>query len=96
MEEVEYFEKYAPVISWTTFRLMLSLSINQGWATRQVDFSNNFFQATLLEDICLALPYYFESDTGEYRSNMVMMIIKNLYGMVKPPLLCYNDTKGGF
>ena len=75
---------------------MLSLSINQGWATRQVDFSNDFVQATLLEDFCLTLPYYFESDTGEYRYNMVMMINKNLYGMVKPPLFCYNDTKGGF
>ena len=50
VEEVEYFEKYAPVFSWTKFRLMLSLSINQGWATRQGDFSNDFVQATLLED----------------------------------------------
>ena len=59
VEEVEYFEKYAPVVSWTTFRLILSLSINQGWATRQVDFYNDFVQATLLEDFCLTLPYYF-------------------------------------
>ena len=37
-----YFEKYAPVASWNTARLMLRLSTNQGRDTRQADFSNDF------------------------------------------------------
>ena len=73
---------------------MLILSINQGWDIRQVDFSNDFVQATFVEDFFLALPYYFESNTGEYRSNMVMKINKNLYGLVQSPLFWSSNTKG--
>ena len=47
LEGVHYFEKYYPVVPWTTVRLMLSLNINQVWATRQVYFSNASVQATL-------------------------------------------------
>ena len=42
VEGVDYIENYAPVVSWTKFRLMLSLRINQVWDTRQVDFYNFF------------------------------------------------------
>ena len=45
-----YFENYTPVVSWITVILMLSLSINQCWATRKADFSNDFVQANLVED----------------------------------------------
>ena len=63
-EEVDYFEKYPPIVSWTTIRLMLSLSINQEWATIKLDLSYAFVQNTLVEDVYLALPYYFDYDTG--------------------------------
>ena len=42
VEGVYYFEKYTPVVSWITVRLILSLSTNQVWATKQVYFSNDF------------------------------------------------------
>ena len=64
VEEVDYFEKYRPVVSWNTVILIMRLSINQGWATIHVYFSNIFVRATLVEDFYLALPYYFESYTG--------------------------------
>ena len=70
MVGVYYFEKYALVVSWNTVRLMLILITNQGWATRQVDLINGFFQAILVEDVYLDLPYYFDSRNGEYISNM--------------------------
>ena len=44
VEGVDYFEKYAPVVSWTTVRRMLKLNINQVWANRQVYFSNAYFR----------------------------------------------------
>ena len=64
---------------------MLSLSINQGWATIKVDFPYNFVEDTLVEDIYLDLQYYFDSDTCEYRANMDMKIYNSLYGMVQFP-----------
>ena len=86
MKAIYYFEKYVPFVSWTTVILMLILSINQGWATKQVDFSNYLFQATLVEGVCIAFPYYFGFETGEDREKMVTKIKKSLYGMVQAPL----------
>ena len=97
VEGLDYFEKYSPVVSCTTVRLMLILSINQVWATRQVDLSNIVFQATLGEDVYTPpLPYYFYSDTGEDIANMVMKLNKSLYRMVQHPLYWYNHMKGNF
>ena len=47
VEGVHYFERYYPDVPWTTVRLMMSLNINQVWATRQVYFSNAYVKATL-------------------------------------------------
>ena len=58
MDGVYQFEKYDLVVSWDTVRLMMSLRINQGWATMKLNFSNYFVQATLVEDVYLTLPYY--------------------------------------
>ena len=65
---------------------MLIFSINQGWANRKVDFTNALVWATLLEDVYLALPYYFDSETGEDRYKMVMKLNKSLYVLVQAPL----------
>ena len=62
---------------------MLILSINQGWATRKVDFYYAFVRDTFVDYVYLALPYYFESDTGEHRANMGMKLNDSLYGMVQ-------------
>ena len=75
---------------------MLILSINQVWSTRQLDLSNAFVQATLVEDVYLALPTYFESEIGEDRANMFMKIKNILYGLFKAPLYWYNHPKGAF
>ena len=97
VEGVYYFEKHPPVVSCTTVRLMLILSINQGWATIKVDLSNIFVQATLVEDVYTPpIPYYFYSDTGKDRANMVIKLNKSLYRMVQYPLYCYNHMKGDF
>jgi hypothetical protein len=51
VEGINYFKKYTPVVSWTTYCLLISQSINYGWVTKQADFSNAFVQAKLKEDI---------------------------------------------
>ena len=51
-----------------------------------MDLSNAFVQATLVEDFYLALPYYFDSDTGEDRANVVMKLNKSIYKLVQAPL----------
>ena len=48
IEGVDYFDKYSPVVSW--------LTVSQGLATRQVDFSNAFVQTTLNENVYIHCP----------------------------------------
>ena len=43
----DYTDKWAPVVSWSTVRMLLCLSISQGWKTRQVNFDNVFVQADI-------------------------------------------------
>lgn len=90
IEGVDYFEKYAPVVSWTTVRLLLCMSITQGWKTRQVDFSNAFVQATLDKEVYIKLPAGFEGTSGEQASESVLSLNKSLYGLVDAPMYWYN------
>ena len=55
VEGVDYSEKWAPTVSWSTVRILLCLALNQGWVTKQVDFSNAFVQATLDKDVYVLL-----------------------------------------
>ena len=75
---------------------MLRLSINQDWDTRKVDFSNAFVWDTLVEDVYLALPYYFYSFTGEERAKMVTKINNSLYGLVQAYVYWYNHLRVAF
>ena len=87
IEGVDYDDKFAPVVSWGTVRLLSILSINQGWVSRQVDFSNAFVQAPLKEDIYINLPQMFSSVSGEGKE--VMKLNRSLYGLVQAPLYWY-------
>ena len=83
MKGLYHFEKYSPVVSWTTVKPMLILRINQGWATIQVDFYNDFVQSNLVDYIYLILPNYFDSKTSEDRENSPTKINKSIYGLVQ-------------
>jgi hypothetical protein len=38
-------DTYAPVLQWSTLRLLLTLILQEGWATKQVDYTYSFAQA---------------------------------------------------
>jgi hypothetical protein len=42
---VNYWESYAPVASWPTIRLTLTMAIVKGWHTRQIDYVLAYTQA---------------------------------------------------
>ena len=42
IENVDYFSTYAPVVSWTTVRLLLILSVQLSLETKQVDYTSAF------------------------------------------------------
>jgi hypothetical protein len=50
VEGVDFFDTFAPVVNWTTVRLMLILSIILGLSTRQVDYTAAFVHAPIDKD----------------------------------------------
>ena len=94
IEGVDYDEKYSPVVSWSTVRLMLCLSISKDLKSRQVDFSNAFVQAELDADehIYVDVPKGFDygKDADE---GMVLKLRRSLYGLVQAPLYWGNHLK---
>jgi hypothetical protein len=56
-----YFEMYAPVVTWFSIRLLLVLSILNNWHTRQVDFVLAYTQADIEFDMYMELPMGIET-----------------------------------
>jgi hypothetical protein len=53
-EGFDYFETYAPVFAWSTVCMLLTIVLQEGWNTKQVDYTNNAFaQAELDEEYML-------------------------------------------
>jgi hypothetical protein len=50
IEGVDYFDTFAPVVNWTTVRLMLVLSLILGLSTTQVDYTAAFVHALIDKD----------------------------------------------
>ena len=50
-EGIDFFETYAPVVQWSTVRLLLTLVLANQWVTKQVHYTNAFAQATLNEEV---------------------------------------------
>ena len=59
IEGVDYFETFAPVVNWTTVRLLLILSLILGWSTRQVDYTTAFLHAPISEEVYVEMPQGF-------------------------------------
>ena len=60
VEGVDFFEKYAPVVQWSTVCALLVIYIVLNLETQQIDFSSNFFcQADIDEDVYVQMPKDF-------------------------------------
>jgi hypothetical protein len=53
---MNYFETYAPVVTWFAIRLMIVFGIIFSWSLRQVDFVMAYPQAPIETDIYMELP----------------------------------------
>jgi hypothetical protein len=89
---LDYFECYAPVVSWST----MNLAVQQGWATRQVDFSNAFVQAELKEEVYMELPEMFRDKQNHGNKHGVVFQAKQvtLRTSSGPLILVQPLTKG--
>jgi hypothetical protein len=86
----DYWETYAPVVSWSTVRLILLLSTILGLKSRQVDYTQAFPQADLDDPVYMRLPQgWFLSKNGTLQphpdpkhndTSHYIKLRKNLYG----------------
>jgi Reverse transcriptase (RNA-dependent DNA polymerase) len=79
---------FAPVVEWSTVRLMFTMAVTKNLKTTQIDFRNAFVQSTLPEPIFLDLP-----PNNRYRRsypNKVLKVNKSLYGDKRAPKLWFN------
>ena len=84
------FDNFAPVVQWSSVRLMLILSIVHGLETRQVDYVNAFAQADLDREMFMEVPKGVEHMND---FPVVLQLHKSLYGLTDAPLLFFEMLK---
>jgi hypothetical protein len=91
IEGINYWETYAPVVSWSTVRLTLVLSLLSGLKSRQVDYVSAYTQAPLDCKLFLnVLPGFLVTDnklvfttssTQGINKDWALKIKRNVYGL---------------
>ena len=74
-----YFDTYAPVVTWFAIRLLIICAIVLNWQLRQVDFIMAYAQAPIECDMYLQLPDGIETESGNSRTH-VLKLLRNVYG----------------
>jgi hypothetical protein len=88
---VNYWETFAPVVNWSTVRLVMNLSLLHGFHSKQVDFVQAYTQAPLDCPIYMEVPAGFEvregklTFVGEHHKNTerthALRLLRNMYGL---------------
>jgi hypothetical protein len=76
---MNYYEAYAPVVTWFAIRLMIVMGIIFCWALCQVDFVMAYPQAPIETEIYMELPQGVQTATGNSKDH-VLKLLKNIYG----------------
>ena len=87
-EGIDYFETYAPVVSWQTVRMLMILSIKLNLCTKQVDYTAAFVQAPITEEVYVEPPRGFP-----LVGNKVLKLCRCLYGLKQAPRNWFNHLK---
>ena len=75
---MNYYETYAPVVTWFAIRLMIIMGIIFCWALRQVDFVMAYPQAPIETDIYMELPQGVQTATGNSKDHVLKLLKENL------------------
>jgi hypothetical protein len=75
-----YNETYAPVASWNSVRMLLTMTVAHGWHTKQIDFVQAFAQAPVEKTLYMKIPAGMELADGSNPNDYVLKIHRNIYG----------------
>jgi hypothetical protein len=76
---MNYFETFAPVVTWFAIRLVIIFGIIFCWALQQVDFVMVYPQAPIKMDIYMELSQGIQTKHGNSKDH-VLKLEKNIYG----------------
>ena len=102
VKNVDYFETYAPVVSWNTVRLLLVLSAELQLATKQVNYTAAFVHAPIdrppnwdqmTPEEQERSGVYVECARGFPHPGKVYKLKKSLYGLKQAPRNFFNHLK---
>lgn len=79
---VDYDETYAPVMKYTSLRVLLALAAIYDWEIRQFDVVSAFLNADLKEEVYMEQPEGFEVEGQKHK---VLKLRKALYGLKQAP-----------
>jgi histone deacetylase 1/2 len=85
-------ETFAPVVDWSTVRMLFTLALVNNWESASIDFKNAFVQAQLPSPIYLELPPGYQRNNPKLLDH-VMKIKTSLYGDRRAANLWYNKLR---
>ena len=98
IEGVDFFDTFAPVVQWSTVRMMFILSLQLGLASTQVDYVSAFCQAPIEEVVYVALPRGWETLNTmnipeQFKRNHVLKLKRSMYGLRQSPRNFFKHLK---
>ena len=77
---MNFWETFAPVVSWQTLRLFFIHSILKGWYSKQMDFMLAYPHAQAEVPLYMHFPKGYEFKNGISEDTHVLKLTKNIYG----------------
>jgi hypothetical protein len=102
VEGIDFFDTFAPVINWTSVRLLLILSAILGLSTKQVDYTAAFVHAPIDKDPNwesmsseekARSGVYLHMPRGFYQPGKVLKLKRSLYGLRQSPRNFFQHLK---
>jgi hypothetical protein len=72
--------------------MILTMVLQNGWATKQVDYTNAFAQEEMKETVYIEAPKLFGPKSGK---DLVLLLLKSLYGLKQAPRTFYEKLRDG-
>ena len=80
-------QTYSPVMSYDSFRMILSIGAAQNWEIRSADITSAFLQGTIDKELYMRHPL---GDVNPDGTPKVVKLLKGQYGLIQSPRLFHN------
>lgn len=84
---IDYEDTFSPVVKAATVRLILSITVSNGWSLRQLDVQNAFLHGYLEEEVYMRQPPGYED---KVQPHYLCKLDKALYGLKQAPRAWYS------